>query len=89
VDTDEISFLKEELYKLKRRVRKLEDREKQVQEDSGDRCSQGEMLKLIQFLKNPYTAAKTVLGSLFTEHELFNHSVSGKAPHSKIKATPK
>ena len=87
-DTDEISFLKEELYKLKRRVRKLKDKERKAPEDK-DGCSRGELLKLIELERNPYIATKTLLSSLFTEQELLSHSVSGKAPNSKIKAKPR
>jgi len=69
-------------------VRKLEDKERKAPEDN-DGCSRGELSKLVEMERNPYIATKTLLGSLFNQQELINHSVSGKAPNSKIKAKPR
>ena len=81
-------YLKEEIYKLKQRVRKLEDK-KTAQDKDSDGYSREALTKLVQMERNLYTAAKTLLGSLFTQQELLSHSVSGKAPNTTTPAKPK
>ena len=86
-DVEEINFLKDELYRLKRRVKKLEDKDKEKKCE--DELSKDNLMKKIEYEKNSYQAAKTLLGHLFTKEELVIQSVSGKAPNSKIPAKQK
>ena len=62
----------------------------QREESWGQECpTQDELSKIIWLEWNPYVAAKTLLCILFSQSKNLMHSVSGKAPNSRVKAKPK
>ena len=72
---EEINFLKDDLHRLKRRVKKTKGQ-------SEEELSKDNLTKIIEYEKNSYQAAKTFLCYLFTKEELTTQLVSGKAPNS-------
>lgn len=69
-------------------MKKLEDKNKK-DGDNNDECCKETLAQKVEFDKNSYSTAKTLLESLFTKQELISHSVSGKAPNTKTAAKPK
>lgn len=87
--------MKEDLVNLKKKIRKLNRRKGQSQaptsqgEDGQCNGTDNECRAMISNSTSLFNTVSILLRKLFTVDEILAHSVSGKAPNSRIVAKPK